>query len=133
VKTIEAALYSKLSGDATLTSLAPGGVWREVAPLGTTGVLVVFQQITGLDAYTLAQRATTTSTYLVKAISPGESATPAWDAATRIDALLTDQPLSLASGSVMSIRRERVMTLTETDGGESYQHAGGYYIIWTQG
>lgn len=132
MKELEAAIYTKLSGDATLAGLAPGGVWRGVAPLGTTGVIVVFSQVSSLDAYTLAERATTTHNYLIKAIAPGESATPAWDAAARIDALLTDQPLALSAGSVMSVRRERAMTLTENDGGEEYQHAGGYYIIWTQ-
>ena len=132
MKQLEAALYAKLSGDATLTTLAPGGVWRGIAPLGTTGVVVVFSQISSIDAYTLADRATSTHNYMVKAIAPGETATPAWDAAARIDALLTDQPMTLSSGSVMSVRRERTMTLTENDGGEEYQHAGGYYIIWTQ-
>lgn len=132
MKALEKAIYAKLSGDSTLTGLAPGGVWHGMAPTGTSGVIVVFSQVSGIDAYTLAQRATTTSNYLVKAIAPGESATPAWDAANRIDALLTDQSLTLDSGSVMSVRRERIMTLTENDGGEQYQHAGGYYIIWTQ-
>jgi hypothetical protein len=133
MKELEAALYAKLAGDATLSGLAPGGVWRGVAPVGTTGVFVAFAQVSGVDAYTLKDRATTTYNYLIKAIGPGESATPAWNAAARIDALLNDQPLTLSAGSVMSVRRERAMTMTETDGGEQYQHAGGYYIIWTQG
>ena len=132
MKALETALYAKLSGDATLTSLAPGGIWRGVAPVGTTGVWVIFNQISSVDAYTLADRATTTHNYLVKAIAPGESATGAWDAANRIDALLTDQTLTVDGSPAMSVRRERTMTLTEADGGEQYQHAGGYYIIWTQ-
>jgi hypothetical protein len=132
VKALETALYARLSGDATLTSLAPGGVWRGMAPVGTTGVWIIFNQISSVDAYTLADRATTTHNYLIKAIAPGESATPAWDAANRIDALLTDQSLTVDGVAAMSVRRERIMTMSEADGGEQYQHAGGYYIIWTQ-
>lgn len=132
MKDLEAAIYGRLSGDATLTGLAPGGVWRAVAPVGTTGVYVVFSHVSGVDAYTLADRATTTHNYLVKAVTPGETSTPAWNAAQRIDTLLNDQPLTITGGTVMSVRRERTMTLTENDGGDLYQHAGGYYIIWTQ-
>lgn len=132
MKALETALYARLSGDATLTSLAPGGVWRGMAPVGTTGVWIIFNQISSVDAYTLADRATTTHNYLIKAIAPGESATPAWDAANRIDTLLTDQSLTVDGVAAMSVRRERIMTMSEADGGEQYQHAGGYYIIWTQ-
>lgn len=129
---IDAAIYARLSGDATLTTLAPGGVWRNLAPTGTTGVIVVFTPVSANDAYTLGQRATTEHTYLVKAVAPGESNNPASDAAARIDALLTDATITLAAGRVLSIRRSEIVTMTENDGGEMYQHAGGYYIIWTQ-
>lgn len=132
MKVLEKALYAKLSGDATLSSLAPGGVWRSIAPSGISGVVVVFQQASATDTYALSQRATTTSSYIVKAIAPGESALPAWNAADRIEALLTDQTLSLDSGNTLSIRRDTILSQTETDGGEMYQHAGGIYIIWTQ-
>lgn len=132
MKTIEKAIYARLSGDATLTSLAPGGVWRGVAPVNTDGVIVVFTQASENDLYTLASRAISESSYLVKAVAPGETATPAWDAANRIDVLLNDYAMTLDTGTVLSIRRERVTSFTELDGGEQYQHAGGYYLIWTQ-
>lgn len=132
MKAIEKALYARLSGDATLTGLAPGGVWRGVAPVSTSGVAVIFAQASENDQYTLADRAVSESSYLVKAVAPGESATPAWNAADRIDALLTDANIALETGTLLSIRRERVTSFTELDGGEQYQHAGGYYIIWTQ-
>jgi hypothetical protein len=32
----------------------------------------------------------------------------------------------------MSCRRETTITITEDDGGEQYQHAGGLYRIYTQ-
>ncbi len=133
MKAIEKALYARLTGDATLMALATGGVWRGVAPVGTNGVIVVFAHAAENDFYALSNRAVSESSYLVKAVAPGETATPAWDAANRIDVLLNDYAMTLDTGTVLSIRRERVTSFTELDGGEQYQHAGGYYLIWTQG
>ncbi len=132
MKPVEQALYSRLSGDATLTGLAPGGVWRGVAPSGTIGTWVVFNHISADDVYTLKARAVVNSVYQVKAIAPGESAAPAWQAAERIEALLTDQALTMPTGRLLMIRRQQVVSMTETDGGEQYQHAGGIYAIMVQ-
>lgn len=132
MKVLEKGIYARLSGDATLTSLAPGGVWRGVAPVDASGVVVVFSQSSALDSYTFADRAITEHSYTVKAIAPGESAAPAWDAADRVDALLTDGAVTLDSGAVLSCRRDTIISMTETDGGEQYQHAGGIYRITTQ-
>ena len=93
---VEQMLYSTLSADATLTTLAPGGVWRNVAPEGVTGTVVTFSQVSGIDDYALSARAFTAHNYMVKAITPGESAAPAWAAANRIDALLNDATLTMS-------------------------------------
>ena len=132
MKSVEQVIYSSLSSDSTLTGLAPGGVWRGVAPTGTTGVWVVFNQISETDIYALAHRAYTSSSYQVKAIAPGESAFPAWSAAERIEELLTDTALVMPTGTLLSCRRTQVVSMTETDGGEQYQHAGGIYAIDVQ-
>jgi Protein of unknown function (DUF3168) len=132
VKTLDKAIYTLLSGDATLTSLAPGGVWRGVAPVSVTGTFVSFTKLDSQDDYTLGMRATSLATYQVKAITPGESAVPAMDAAARIDALLTDATLSLDAGRVLSVRRSQTNELDENDGGERYQHAISQYRITTQ-
>lgn len=132
MKVVEQVIYSTLSGDATLTSLAPGGVWRGVAPTGTTGVYVVFNSMGEVDVYALASRAYTESDYQIKAIAPGESALPAWQAAERIEALLTDKALVMPAGRLLACRRNQVVSMTEADGGEQYQHAGGIYKITVQ-
>lgn len=133
MKTVEQMLYATLSGDATLTGLAPAGVWRGVAPSNkAVGTWVVFNSISADDIYTFDIRAMVDSLYQVKAIAPGESALPAWQAAERIESLLTDRPLTIASGSLLMIRRQQIVSLTETDGGEQYQHAGGLYAITVQ-
>lgn len=132
MKVLEAMLYARLNGDTTLRNLAPGGVWRGVAPEDATGTVVVFSLQAATDTYALASRAYSDATYQVKAITPGESAAPAWAAAERAEALLTDQPLTVSGGRVMACRRTTVISLTETDGGEQYQHAGGLYRITIQ-
>lgn len=125
-------LYATLSGDATLTGLAPGGVWRGVAPGDASGVVVVFQHLGSSDNYALAARAYVQLTYQVKAIAPGESSAGAWAAAERVEALLTDRTLTLSSGRVMACRRSTIVSTNETDGGEQYQHVGGLYQISVQ-
>ena len=129
---VEEMLYGTLHADATLGTLAPGGVWRNIAPPNTTGTIVVFSQVSSSDAYALAHRAYSNAVYQVKAITPGESAVAAWDAAERVEALLTDTPLTLSTGHVLNCRRQSVISMTETDNGEQYQHAGGLYTITIQ-
>jgi hypothetical protein len=132
MKVVEQIIYSTLSGDSSLTSLAPGGVWRGVAPIGTTGVYVVFNSMGESDVYAMAARAYTESDYQIKAIAPGESALPAWNAAERIESLLTDKALVMPTGRLLACRRNSVISLTESNGGEEYQHAGGIYRITVQ-
>ena len=129
---VEAMLYGTLHSDATLATLADGGVWRDVAPPGITGTIVVFSLAAASDQYALAHRAFTDATYAVKAITPGESAAPAWAAAERVEALLTDTALTLTTGHVLNCRRQSVISMTEVDNGEQYQHVGGIYTITTQ-
>jgi len=132
VKVVEQGLYSLLSGDATLSGYAPGGVWRNIAPFGVDGVVVTFGAQSSVDEYTFSLRAMVDMLYQVKAIAPGESAGTAWDAANRIDALLTDGSLTISSGTVLRVRRQSSISLTEVDGGEMYQHVGGIYAITVQ-
>lgn len=132
MKVVEMGLYSLLSGDATLSGYAPGGVWRNIAPAGTDGVVVTFGQQSSVDTYTFSERAMVDMLYQVKAVAPGGSAGTAWDAADRIDSLLTDGSLTIGSGTVLRVRRQSSISLTETDGGETYQHVGGIYAITVQ-
>lgn len=131
MRTVEQALYGALAGDSSLSTLAPGGVWRNVAPVGTKGVWVVYSWASEVDTYTFTERAYCAFSYQVKAVAPGGSAGPAWAAAERIEDLLTDQPIAF-DGSLMELRREQVVSLTENDGGELFQHCGGFYRVTVQ-
>ena len=129
---VEAMLYATLHGDTALMAIADGGVWRDVAPPGTTGTVVVFSLAAADDQYALAHRAFTDGIYSIKAITPGESATPAWAAAGRVEALLTDTTLTPTTGHVLNCRRQSVISMTEVDNGDQYQHVGALYTITTQ-
>ena len=131
MKALETSLYARLTGDATLASLAPGGVWRGTVPETVAGTFVTISNVSGIDDYTFGVRATTTWSYLVKAVTPGESTISALDAAARVDALLSDYALTMTTGRVLSIRRDQTIALTETAQGETFQHAGAYYQITT--
>lgn len=132
MKEVEQMIYSTLASDATLSSLAPGGVWRGVAKQGTTGVFVVFNLQGEADIYTMGVRAMLDGVYQIKAVLAGPSASAAWDAAARIDALFTDVSLVCTNGRVLLSRRQQIVSFTETDGGEMYQHVGGLFSIVVQ-
>lgn len=132
MKALEEAIYRTLDDDTTLSGMAPGGVWRSVAPASATGTVVVFDMLSSADDYVLAQRATTTCLYTIKAVTPGTSSAPAWNAAGRIDDLLSDQDITLTGAVLMSCRRAQLISLVETDGGEMYQHVGGIYTFMSQ-
>lgn len=132
MKEVEQMIYSTLAGDATLSSLAPGGVWRGIAKQGTTGVFVVFNLQGEADIYTMGVRAMLDGVYQIKAVQAGTSASAVWDAAERIDALFTDASLTCTNGTVLLSRRQQIISYTETDGGEMYQHVGGLFSIIVQ-
>lgn len=130
---VEKLLYDTLSGDTQLATLAPAGVWRDVVPqTAPAGTAIIFTQLEARDTYTLAVRALTDFVFQVKAVAQGESGAPAWDASARVETLLTDKPLSLDGGRVLMCRRQTVISETEVDGGEVFQHAGGLYAITIQ-
>lgn len=138
---IDEWLTTLLATDATLTSLAPGGVWEGAAPSET----VIQQKNGGLPpypvvVYTLAPAADTlamggnrilaNARATVKAITDGRGYPTA--AADRIDQLLQN-----ASGdgttsgglAVIVCIRESPVRLVETDEATWYRHLGGVFAI----
>lgn len=130
---VDAAIYSTLSGDGTLTGIATGGIWRIVAPEGTTGVYVVFQLIGAQnDLHTLkTDRRVESMRYQIKAIERGYSAANARSAMSRVDVLLNDANLSVTPYTLLQCRREAAIPdmLERLDNEEVYQHVGATYNI----
>ena len=130
---VDAAIYSTLANDATLTAAATGGVWRMVAPENTVGVYVVFQLIGAQkDLHTLkTDRRVESLRYQIKAIERGYSASNARTAMKRVDTLLNDANLTVTPYSLLQCRREAAIPdmLERLDNEEVYQHVGATYII----
>ena len=125
---LDTALFRALNV-ASLTNLAPGGVYNSIAPQGTTPPYVVFQALAKTDDYFAFGERGAEALYMVKAIShspwPKEGAT----IDTQIDTLLQDAVLSIAGFGLLYCRRESDLYLTESLGGELYQHIGGVYRV----
>lgn len=134
VNAVKAGLYSKLTGDATLTALLASStsVFDKVAPQGSALPYVIFQKLDGQARYTMGGHAYTDNTFLVKAVTDSPSALTAGSICERIDALLTDGTITLSSGSVMVSRRQVDIDYAETTDGRTYQHVGATYLIGVQ-
>jgi hypothetical protein len=129
---VDRALIGKLAGDAELTALLPGGVFWDLAPLGTTAfVLVSLMQSRGLPELDGADTFRD-FVYLVKAVALGSSSAPTAAADARIQALLDhgDLDLSGSGGDLMVMRWvERVRYTEATAQSDIWQHRGGRYEV----
>ena len=54
---IDAAVIAKLATDATLAGLAPGGVFRDMAPQSVTTPFVIVSQMAHEDDYSIGSQA----------------------------------------------------------------------------
>ncbi len=106
MKALETALYARLSGDAALLALLPGGVHNLVAPQPTARY-AVFQKVSGPADYTFTQRIGTSYLYQIRCIDPSGAADKdsLMDALARIDTLLTRQALAVAGYTTWLVER----------------------------
>ena len=135
IDAIDNAVLDTLLGDATLTTLAPGRFYLDLAPEGVQtpfGVVnlqleqVTPEQITpGGDgiAFVVAR-------YQVKIYDKAKTKTAAQLVVNRVDALLHGAALTIAGFSQMvSQRVERFATVTR-DGEFLWQERGADYEVW---
>src|SRR5690349_11906047 len=86
-------LSQTLGGDSTLAGLAPGGVWRSLAPPQEAIPFVIMAHQAGADNVTLdGWRVLTEMTMQVKAVGPASMTDTLAQAAARIDRLLGGPP-----------------------------------------
>lgn len=127
---IDIAVVNALKGDATLTALAPGGVFRDVAPEAVVNAALndsgqVFGIVTLQSApqrYTFTGRAFEDCTYLVKFISPSTSPVGAQAAIDRAEVVLAT--VTAAGFTISCSRREERFSFVESDGPVYWQHRG---------
>lgn len=130
VAALDDALLAVLKADATLTTRAPGGVYRDVAPQGIAEPFVIVTLMAHED---IAEQASAPAfergRYLVKAVASATSATSAESAADRIHALLNGGSLTVTGFSHMGTWREERVSYIEVDGPVRWQHRGGIYVV----
>lgn len=132
-------LANILQNDATLQGLAPGGVWRGLAPPAEATPFVVMSHQAGSDVTTMnGIRVMGSLLYQVKAVGPSSATAAVAQAAARIDRLLGGPPGVPASGLVVvasvteaqvyACWREQPLLIDEAPvAGEEYVNMGGLY------
>lgn len=124
----EAALYTRLTGEASVTALLAGtaSIYNQQAPPGDDYPLIVFQYQGGGDENKSPHRARNVL-YTIKAISE-EGLTDAGAIDAAIDTVLHLDELTVSGWSNFWLAREDDLRLVETTPeGKRYYHAGGIY------
>lgn len=116
--------------DATLTGLAPGGNWSDLAPEDSALTVVVWQlqapgqDIQVVDGQTIMVRFLLT----IRAIAEGRARPRT--AANRIHTLLHRQSGAVGVyGRIESCQRRQIVGYPEVTEGREYRHQGGIYEI----
>jgi hypothetical protein len=125
-----------MAGDTTLNNLLgtpPAGysksIYYERAPQGAAFPYVIFNKQAGTPRYAMGSRAFDNDVWLIKGVDRSETADAVDNIAARLDALLTDGSISIASRTQLYLRRESDLNFPETTDGVNYRHAGSLYRL----
>lgn len=133
VNAVKAAVYARLSGDATLTGLASGGVHDRTAPQGSVCPYVILAKQAGTAFHMLGNNAGfDEQLFLVKGVTDEHSAKKAGEIAERADTLLNRYALTIAGGTLLVCRRELDVDYDERTDGHVFKHVGHIYRIGVQ-
>lgn len=131
---IEEAVIAKLRADATLRTLAPGGVFQDIAPpaVGEPFVIVTLQAHQDIYEQDVAsaEPAMETGFVLVKAVGQATTRAAVKAAGARVHAVLQGATLTISGGHSMDVSRENRVAYVEADGPVRWQHSGGIYAVW---
>lgn len=132
IDAIDDAVMSRLLNDATLTSLAPGRVHRDVAPEGTIeiGRFVVVNLQLEDDVPEQGGTAHVIARYQVKVVDRATTKTAAQAALDRIVALLHDAQYAIAGHTLMVSHKVARFALVELDADKVWQHRGIDLEVW---
>lgn len=131
MKVVDAALATVLEGDAALTAAGMTGAFHGIAPEGQEFPYLVFAQLARPTRYTMGGTRIVQAVYLVKAMDQGDDQTRAQALHELVDALLTNQPLTVGDGwTHMDTKLEDEIDLPDHVSGMTYQQIGGRYRIW---
>jgi hypothetical protein len=127
-------LTSTLLNDATLTSLAPGSVWRGLAPTSvTTYPFCVYNFQAGSDLLTFnVTRIWSSQLFQVRCVGPASNTAGIMNAASRVDALLGRTSGTPTGGIIYAAYRESPLLLEELVNGVLFSSIGGLYRLLVQ-
>lgn len=128
-------LYSTLSSDIALMSVAPGGVWRSLAEPESATPYVIMSYQAGSDSTTMnAFRLLVDALFQVKAVGPALEIASIAVAAARIDALLGCPPGAgtTQGGYIAASYRQSPLEVDELVSGELWTNMGGLYRLQIQ-
>jgi hypothetical protein len=135
---IRAAIVQKLMADGTLMGLMTDGVAWDIAPQNATK-FVKLSLADSTRAGMFAEPAVAGSgvayeeaTYLILAVALASSGVDVRQAALRIEALLDNQPLTVANYTWMETTIDRHVDITTVDPSDAsirWQSRGGYYRV----
>jgi hypothetical protein len=130
--TITPELQEYLAADATLASLASGGVWEDPAPANQNAPIVVLLYETAEDETCGGGSRVTRFYYVVKVVGPAVMIETIRQAALRLDALLHFGPIAqdhLPGYNVMAAKRNEPIAYPDPEPttGVRYMHRGGRY------
>lgn len=121
-------LYTTLSNDNALTSYAPGGVWRALAPDGTITPFVIISYQSGMDVLSMnAYRLMSDLLFQVKIVGPALITSQLFNAANEVDAVLKRASGTVDGGIVLACFRESPLQTDEIVNGEQWSNIGGLY------
>jgi len=130
---IDSAVIAVLTNDTTLSGLAPGGVYRDIAPQDVASPFVIVSQMAHEDTYGIGSRrqAYETITYVIKGVANGTSGTTVQTIADRIHALLQGVTLSVTGYNALLCERTERIAYVEVDdqSDRRWQHRGGMYEV----
>lgn len=124
---VQSAVYQRLHGDASLLSLATGGVYDAV-PQGNPMPYVVIGEKSEVPDNTLTEigKETTTTIHIW---SNAEGDRQALQILERIDTLLDNQSLTVNGWDAWRVENEFSETLRETDQNRTIRHVVARYRI----
>lgn len=124
---------SMLANDADLQTLAPGGVYRGLAPPGTQPPWVIVAYQAGQDVLTMnAYRVMSNLLWQVKVVGTADMTSQLITAAARIDDLIGLASGTATGGLVLQCFRDSPLQLDELVNGVLWSNIGGLYRPYIQ-
>jgi Protein of unknown function (DUF3168) len=123
------AVYAKLNGDNTLTSLlaTTTSIYHRRAPLDANFPLIIFSKQSGVPIWCFDGEPLANQLWIFKGVDRAESASRAEDIDKRIGQVLTDPVMTLSDGTLLYMRRESDVDYEEGDSDILIHHVGGSY------